>query len=63
MKVQITSNTNDYLAEMTYNQFHAIANYMDSFDLAEELKSSQLNYKKAGVEKRFDNCYKMLFNA
>lgn len=62
MKVKITSNT-DYPAEMTYNQFHAIANYMDHFDLAEELKSSQLNYNKAGVEERFDNCYKMLFNA
>lgn len=53
----------DYAAEMTYNQFHAIASYIEYHDLSEELKSSNLNYNNAGSQKRFDKCYKMLFNS
>ena len=62
MKIKL-KNKYDYAAEMTYNQFHAITNYIDLFDLAKDLKSSQLNYNKAGVKERFDNCNNMLFNA
>lgn len=39
IKVRIT-NSNNYAAEMTYNQFDAIAKYMDYFDLSEDMKFS-----------------------
>ncbi len=47
MKIKVKITNSNYAAEMTYNQFHAIANYVGYYD-------------KSSATDGYESCYKML---